>query len=260
MKINMKHKKKKFNYIWLVLFVVIIFIALLFIGTKKPKENVRIIELENGTIEDKLTIDLSNESVILIVPDSNDKEISKQEEELPPENPKEALVPVEEEIKQVEESTDNQDLELYVINGDFEDKAMGLNNFDDYDNNVAVGYTYMRNSLSPINGVADVKIKVTRAKKDALNRPAFSVDLSKPVSIGNSYVLTFKLRSIKGDSGLYGAGFGKEILSDFATEEINDKITAYTFNLVADTNSSMIYIYFNGTKINEFRIDDIELN
>lgn len=146
---------------------------------------------------------------------------------------------------------------IATINGDFEDVAANLQHFSDYDNDVGVGYTFARNNIGPVSGEGDVKIKITAAERDATERPAFTNDLTESVKAGNKYKVGLTIKVLRGEPKLIGVGFGGQKTTERITTEIEEGITRYEFDVRADTNEDKVYIYFDGTLINRFRLDDI---
>lgn len=147
--------------------------------------------------------------------------------------------------------------DLFVVNGGFE--TVNAFTFTDYDNYVKLGYVYARNIIGPINGVADMKIKITQAKKAAVNRPSFKVMLSEPLIPGIRYEAGFSVRDVKGTHQLHSISLGQMMFQNKVEfTEGNHKVVKFTFT--ADISSEELFINFDGTRTATFRVDDFYVN
>jgi len=155
--------------------------------------------------------------------------------------------------------TQVQKSNIAVIDGDFEDKEMHTKHFSDFDNNVGVGYTFARNNIGPIDGTGDIRIRITSAKRDASERPAFKIDLTEPVKTGKNYKVGITMKVLQGKPRLVAASLGGEKTFEKTSEEIKPLITRYEFKINSDTTQDKLYFFFDGTSINRFRLDDITM-
>lgn len=265
----MKHKKKKkINPYWILLVILVVILIIVFTQKSSPEQE------QNNTdilIEEEIQIQETQDNPFQpepeVIEDETPQETSEENETTPSaggsSNNQKDSEQIAETLPPDEEETFIDDInrsDLYVLDGDFEMEDNYLEYFRDFDNYPKTGYIYTRNTLSPINGEKDLKIKVTSAKKESYNRPAFIADLSRNVSKDNRYVVTLKLRTVKGTPDLYGLGFGETIYAFIDYDHIDERTTSYLFDMTTDVSSNEMYIYFNGTTIKEFRLDDLEIN
>lgn len=122
--------------------------------------------------------------------------------------------------------------------------------------------TQGRNTVSPINGIADYKLTVTTIGTGLAN-PRIRIDYTTtPALIGSQFIVKFKYKVNSGICELYKIRNGAAGSEEFIGTTLTGSGIFYkviTSNDPDDNAQTFIYLQFNGTNLFEVQIDDVEV-
>jgi hypothetical protein len=205
--------------------------------------------------------------ILLLVAGCSSTVVEENNDSLfPPDNQAEdnsETIPQNEEVvEEVEESVETENvvqinLKVNVLDGSFEED---VENFVALDNPLKVGFQYSKYYLSAYDGEGTMRVIISQAKKDALETPAFKVNLLGFVETGKKYRVTMYLDDIKGSWYPMKIGFGNELFSEYISESVSNEYTKVVFDVTADATSEYLYLYFDGRNAKTFKIDSISIS